>query len=758
MGPLIALAARVAAPTVGRAVAGRAAAGAAAGETGAVASAIERKAIGMAMQKTMGFAGQVAASRHHTPTASNDTGPSFEVSHATRSGGSNGNYVTAGIGVIIKQLSAIDLSLHGTNTILTNISDQLESGRQQDATAERIKKNENSWMARAMGDLGKVVKGAQTDASGALKEGLMAAALVTAATALRAFMDHGPKWLKDLKENAKEALGRRGPRSDYATGKIGDPNADATLAPEDRRTGTARPNAIGRFFGIKDPGPAPNPTASPQAAKPIDATSAGMRTALGSRPSGSPSSGSDRVMLDQIGAHEAGGMGYDAYWLGAKKWGMIPTKKVSTMTIGEVFTWQRELLNRQIAAGIPLKKRSSAIGRYQFVYTTLKNIVAKLKLPMSQVFDAATQDRLALFLVDEGGVYTRWKKGEASDAEMADRLANQWASLKDSRGRGQYNDAGFNTASGSGMSVVGAMRSGSTTRSPSSSATAAPVTPPGARPPAQKSIGPAAIKAYFTEALKTKWRKISVDSFAKLKIGDRALSDRMFEVYWNQCIKWVMAWKQNDSIEDAMKGFNAWWGQKPSGGYVSMVQPMIDAWNAEHGVIAPAAAKPAVPAAPSTDSPTQDATPVVKPTGTGTRDDPFIVKDRSSLVNGQVPKDAFYRGADGFLRQNTTVSTNGNPIVPGPGRTAPVLQFNPGVEGQVTDGFTFDPVDRGAALRPAAAAKPAAPQTIVVGGGSQQSPVMPRSVSMLGPNDVPNPSASNIIREYQLYFTTARAA
>jgi hypothetical protein len=778
VGPLIALAARAVAGTVAR----KAATGAVAGEVGAVAGAVERKAIGMAMQKTMGYAGQVAASRHRTPEAANTSSPSFRVSDARSASSGDNNYVTHGIGIIIRQLAALDLTLHGTNAILTNISDQLESGRQQDVAAERIKKNESSWMARAMGELGQVAKGAQTDASSAVKEGLMAGALVTAAMILNSM------W-KGLKENPKEALARRGPRSDYATGKIGDPNADATLAPEDRRTGTARPNAIGRFFGIKDPGPAPKPVdASPARTSQRDGASgpsqrdeahrgpavtpASMRAALGPGASGSTTTSSG----GGLSAAGPQGMGRFPPEVAADAEFHAAVRRVASkyrLKLADLYQVMRFETGGTFSPTIRNKAGSGAVGLIQFMPKTAEwlgtSVAALLRMTraeqmmwvdkyfgmqgLAKISNPTFTDLYMMILMPSAA-----GKGEGHVLfRRGTKAYKQNSGLDiDNNGTITVGEASIQAAAARGAGKVLSMPPAQPAARVDSSASSA----------TQKRIAPGAIKAYFTEALKTKWRKISVDSFAKLKIGDRALSDRTFEIYWNQCIKWMMAWKQNDSIEDALRGFNAWWGQKPSGGYASMVQPMIDAWNAEHGVIVPAATAPAVPTSPAPGA-GPDATPAPAPAtpatpaamegvkGAGTMQDPYIVTDPTSIYS--MPLDSYYVGVDGYTHINKN-GKPGNPAVALVPRRPPVLQYNPGAgQGQMTDGFAFDPVDRAPALTPTAA-KPAAPQTIVVGGGTQQSPVMPRSVSMLGPNDVPNPSASNIIREYQLYFTTARAA
>lgn len=88
-------------------------------------------------------------------------------------------------------------------------------------------------------------------------------------------------------------------------------------------------------------------------------------------------------------------LGYDSYSGGPRD--------LVNMTISEIYK-----LQDQIRAHPDNKFNSSAVGRYQFVETTLRDIVADLRInPDTTYFDADTQDRLATELLRQrrgGGV------------------------------------------------------------------------------------------------------------------------------------------------------------------------------------------------------------------------------------------------------------------------------------------------------------------------------------------------------------------
>lgn len=80
---------------------------------------------------------------------------------------------------------------------------------------------------------------------------------------------------------------------------------------------------------------------------------------------------------------------------------------------------------------------SSAVGRYQIVRTTLRDIKQKLKLTGDEHFDAEMQDRMGCFLLGKRGI-DDWLAGRKTDDAMLTSLAQEWASLPKPDGFGYY--------------------------------------------------------------------------------------------------------------------------------------------------------------------------------------------------------------------------------------------------------------------------------------------------------------------------------
>jgi muramidase (phage lysozyme) len=102
---------------------------------------------------------------------------------------------------------------------------------------------------------------------------------------------------------------------------------------------------------------------------------------------------------------------------------------LTDMSISQVYDLQHEMLNN------PNNRwNSSAIGRYQIVGSTLRNIVTQLGLnPDTTKFDAQTQDLIAGQIIKNAG-YDEWRAGKMSDARFQRNLSGQWASLPNAAG------------------------------------------------------------------------------------------------------------------------------------------------------------------------------------------------------------------------------------------------------------------------------------------------------------------------------------
>lgn len=186
------------------------------------------------------------------------------------------------------------------------------------------------------------------------------------------------------------------------------------------------------------------------------ATGQPLGTASGSMPQqysapqiGSIPSGSNPI-LELLNKGETGGKSgaaaYNTAYLGMR---IKPSKPISSMTIGEVMAWQKQNLDEQAERGIPAKRRSSAAGRYQILYSSMRGYMAGAGLGMGDTFSAENQDKMAMAML-RGGTYglDNVRAGKATPDQFIDKiLSNQWASVQNSRGIGVYDKPGFNKAS-----------------------------------------------------------------------------------------------------------------------------------------------------------------------------------------------------------------------------------------------------------------------------------------------------------------------
>jgi hypothetical protein len=84
---------------------------------------------------------------------------------------------------------------------------------------------------------------------------------------------------------------------------------------------------------------------------------------------------------------------YNAYFGNAGNTSILFT----SMTVGEVLAWQKQFVEQ----GNP----SSAVGRYQFIDSTLRGLVSQLNIDQNEKFDPALQDRLAVALLERRGIH-----------------------------------------------------------------------------------------------------------------------------------------------------------------------------------------------------------------------------------------------------------------------------------------------------------------------------------------------------------------
>jgi muramidase (phage lysozyme) len=139
-----------------------------------------------------------------------------------------------------------------------------------------------------------------------------------------------------------------------------------------------------------------------------------------------------RPMLDLLGKSEGTdkGRGYnETLSYGAYTGGDV---NLVSMTLREIRTLQTKML-----ANPKNKWNSSALGRYQIVRKTLIALQQQLALPDTMTFSESTQDRLAVQLMKGRGI-DKWLAGLITQDQLINSLAQEWASLPTTKGKGYY--------------------------------------------------------------------------------------------------------------------------------------------------------------------------------------------------------------------------------------------------------------------------------------------------------------------------------
>lgn len=132
-----------------------------------------------------------------------------------------------------------------------------------------------------------------------------------------------------------------------------------------------------------------------------------------------------------IASAEAGSAGYDAVVYSAT---VRPSKQPSLMTLSEIFQWIRATPNQ-----------NHAIGRYQFIPSTLKRLVSHEGFNGSTQFSPAVQDQLADQLLEEAGI-SQVLNGHMTVQSFQNNLAKIWAGLPLENGRSYYQGLAGNKA------------------------------------------------------------------------------------------------------------------------------------------------------------------------------------------------------------------------------------------------------------------------------------------------------------------------
>jgi conjugal transfer mating pair stabilization protein TraG len=120
-------------------------------------------------------------------------------------------------------------------------------------------------------------------------------------------------------------------------------------------------------------------------------------------------------LLNTIAKGESNG-NYNAYFGNTHNSELQFTK----MTIAEVMRWQEAYIRQG--------KASNAVGRYQFMGTTLAGLIRQLHINPQVTFNEALQDRLAIALIERRGSLAFVQK-QITLEQFAANLAMEWAAL-----------------------------------------------------------------------------------------------------------------------------------------------------------------------------------------------------------------------------------------------------------------------------------------------------------------------------------------
>jgi len=137
-------------------------------------------------------------------------------------------------------------------------------------------------------------------------------------------------------------------------------------------------------------------------------------------------------LLDFIAQFESVNGHYDSVFPSSRR------PEILDMTINEVLADGGERVRDQIRRKLFYNKKkgeywgSSAMGRYQYVRQTLKEVAQKMGLDFDKdKFDPETQDKIAIFHLKHSHQMEEWLKGQISDKQFLKRLSTTWASIPD---------------------------------------------------------------------------------------------------------------------------------------------------------------------------------------------------------------------------------------------------------------------------------------------------------------------------------------
>ena len=125
---------------------------------------------------------------------------------------------------------------------------------------------------------------------------------------------------------------------------------------------------------------------------------------------------------------------------------------ITKMSINEVDKLQTDYLNYQKSIGREDDDRSAAMGAYQMLNP--KKVAEQMGLdPETTIFDKETQDKMSEYFLNYSGL-KEFQAGEISAEEFNNRLAEQFASIETTDGKGVYDDDKMNKANTNVLDII----------------------------------------------------------------------------------------------------------------------------------------------------------------------------------------------------------------------------------------------------------------------------------------------------------------
>lgn len=153
------------------------------------------------------------------------------------------------------------------------------------------------------------------------------------------------------------------------------------------------------------------------------------------------------AFMDSIMGAESGG-NYNAF----HRHGNNSSIKFTDMTVGEVLEWQSSKRWKDYGAG------SSAVGKYQFIESTLRETVRDAGISLDTKFTPGVQDKLIYVRLAKHRGLQKFLDGEITAEQFLDSgLAREFAGLKKTSGAGHYDKDGLNKATHSAKKTIAAL-------------------------------------------------------------------------------------------------------------------------------------------------------------------------------------------------------------------------------------------------------------------------------------------------------------